>query len=197
MATKLTRARKAYVGAGGLIIRYWRAYGGWVAFALSPYLHVSLVLTAATWKIWSRENWWESIGAVIPSLLGFSLGGMAIILSFGGERFLQSISGREDGEQEESPYIVVTAAFAHFVFVQVLSLIVSILCLAFWRIEGPSSELPFAINQAARICLWGIGFWLFLYAICLSAATLFAVFRVATWFDAHQTDGKRGTSQDR
>jgi hypothetical protein len=187
----LAGAKKAYIGAGCLIVRYWRAYGGWRAFAYSPYLHVSLFLTAATWKIWSREEWWESVGAVIPSLLGFSLGGMAIILSFGGERFLQSISGREDGEKEESPYIAVTAAFAHFVLVQVLSLLVSILCLAFWRAEGPSSELLFAINQTARVCFWGFGFWLYLYAICLSAATLFAVFRVATWFDALQTDEKR------
>jgi len=191
VTTRWAGAKDAYAGAGALIARYWRAYGGWRAFTFSPYMHLSLLLTAATWKIWRREDWWDSVGSVIPSLLGFSLGGMAIILSFGGEKFLQTISGRESGDKEESPYIAVTAAFAHFVFVQVLSLVVSILCLAFWRIEGSSSEWLFTVNKVARVSLWGFGFWLYLYAICLSAATLFAVFRVATWFDAHQTDEKK------
>ena len=177
-----------YRSVGSIVGRYWRAYGGARALVVSPYFHLSLVVTAVTSMIWSTEKWWDQVVTVIPSLLGFSLSGLAIVLGFGGEKFLDVMRGRDSADQQdESPYIVVAAAFTHFVFVQVLALLLAITAIGLWQFEGASTPWLFASNRVARGILWGLGYWMFVYAICSAAATLFAVFRMATWFDHHKS----------
>ena len=189
---------QSYGGAWRVWRQYWITYGGWRSVIYSPYVHVSLALAGVTFGVWIRENWWEQVFSMIPSLLGFSLGGFAIFLGFGNEQFRNLISGRDASSwQSQSPYMATASAFSHFIVIQVLALLIAVLSSAAWLLPVPTSPLLGKANEAARFALWFFGYWLFLYALCLTAATLFAVFRVAKWFDEYRTQERkndRGTS---
>ena len=127
--------------------------------------------------------------SVLPNLLGFTLGGFAVFLGFGDEKFKGIIAGRDEAcPDEHSPYIEVCSAFLHFVLVQVLALIAAIIAksLAFDPIFLPQSVI--GCIQATRWVGDLLGYWLFLYGVSLAAAAAVAIFRVALWFDRFQTD---------
>ncbi len=180
---------QSYKGAAKLVAKYWSTYGGWRDFLLSPYLHFSLLLLAITFATWSEEGWWEHVLSVVPSLLGFSLGALAIFLGFGSEQFRNVISGKRPDEPNKiSPYMSVTAAFTHFIVVQIAAVMVAIVSVALFKLPLPISDHAlYVFNDIVRALLWGFGYWLFLYALCLAAASVFAVFRIAGWYDEHRT----------
>lgn len=185
---------QSYKGPAKLISQYWSTYGGWRDFFLSPYLHFSLLLLAITFATWTEEGWWEQVLSVVPSLLGFSLGALAIFLGFGSEQFRNVISGKRPGQPDKiSPYMSVTAAFTHFIVVQVAAVMVAIVSVALFKLPLPISEHAlYVFNNIGKAFLWGFGYWLFLYALCLAAASVFAVFRIAGWYDEHRTRERLG-----
>jgi phage FluMu protein Com len=77
-----------YKSAAKIYGKYWIAYGGWQAMKRSPYLHAAIVLLVLTTPFWVCRAWWEQVISVIPSLLGFTLGGFAMFLGFGNKKFL-------------------------------------------------------------------------------------------------------------
>ena len=180
---------QSYKGPAKLVAKYWSTYGGWRDFLLSPYLHFSLLLLAITFATWSEEGWREHVLSVVPSLLGFSLGALAIFLGFGSEQFRNVISGKHPDEPNKiSPYMSVTAAFTHFIVVQIAAVMVAIVSVALFKLPLPISDHAlYVFNDIVRALLWGFGYWLFLYALCLAAASVFAVFRIAGWYDEHRT----------
>lgn len=181
--------KQSYKGPAKLIAQYWSTYGGWQDFVLSPYLHASLLMLLITYATWSDKGWWEQVLSVVPSLLGFSLGALAIFLGFGSEQFRNVISGKRPGQADKaSPYMSVTAAFTHFIVVQVAAVMVAVISVALFKLPAPAShEVLYSFNCVGKIVLWGFGYWLFLYALCLAAASVFAVFRIASWYDEHRT----------
>lgn len=185
----LSRIARAYSGPKKLIARYWETYGGWRGFFVSPYLHASLFFLLVTAATWTDEKWWEQVWTVVPSLLGFSLGALAIFLGFGSEAFRNVISGKKPGDATNvSPYMSVTAAFTHFIVVQIASLLVALCSAALHRLPAPAVDSGLhSANLVGRWLLWSTGYWLFLYALCLASASVFAVFRIAGWFDEHRT----------
>ena len=71
---------------------YWRGYGGIIALLSSLYVWLSLVITLIIainncdqQNLW---EWYENVINIIPSILGFALGGYAILVGFGDEKFL-------------------------------------------------------------------------------------------------------------
>jgi len=180
---------KSYKGPAKLIAQYWSTYGGWRDFVFSPYLHASLLILLITFATWSDKGWWEQVLTVVPSLLGFSLGALAIFLGFGSEKFRDVISGKRPGQANKaSPYMSVTAAFTHFIVVQVAAVLIAVISVALFKLPAPASPGTFYLfNSIGKIFLWGFGYWLFLYALCLAAASVFAVFRIASWYDEHRT----------
>lgn len=64
----------------------------------------------------------------LPGLMAFSLGGMAILLAFSGDRFLKAI---RQGGKSQSLFMKVVANFFHFLFVQTLALCVSFISMAY------------------------------------------------------------------
>lgn len=184
---------ESYKGPIKLVRQYWGTYGGWSGFFSSPYLHFSLLLLLVTYGTWSEDSWWDNVFTVVPSLLGFSLGALAIFLGFGSERFRDVISGkRPDKLDEISPYMSVTAAFTHFIVVQIWAVVIAVVSGALFLLPAPEpGSTLFIANKIARAILWGIGYWLFLYALCLAAASVFGVFRIASWYDAHRTKERK------
>lgn len=138
---------------------YWAAYGGLKGLVRSTYLKLSLAPVLLLWPAWQTDEknvhaaWVDIAFQVIPSIISFSLGALAIILSLSSGAFLSAIqqSGRDD-----SLFMKMIATFFHFILVQFLCLFFAIIC-RFIHLD----ELSF------------IGFWLFSY--CLASGIAAAV----------------------
>lgn len=84
-------------------------------------------------------------------MLGFSMGGMAIVLAFSTAKIFRILA--EDGA-DDSFFIQMMGAFFHFILVQSAAILVAT-----------------AIKAYPVIWLSGIGFWLFSYAVLVGVAT--------------------------
>ena len=183
----------AYRSIGKIIVRYWRIYGGHAAIFRSPYFHLSFVLLILTSHTWLDSPWWDVSISVLPNLLGFTLGGFAIFLGFGDDKFKGAIAGNDPLEgNSDSPYMSVSSTFLHFVVIQVVALLWALVAKGL-HFEAPWPAVAFF---TAKIGLVGdlVGYWLFLYGICLSAASGVAIFRVAGWYDALQTKERKNSA---
>ncbi len=183
--------------------RYFKAYGGWGGFIRSPYLHLSMLLTLITAHVWTRPGWWDHTLSVSPSLLGFSLGGYAIWLAWGDEKFRSIVSGkritqRSDGIWEagldDSPYIGVSATFVHYIVVQTAGLVCAIVASSLDFVPSDTFVVFRLIDRDTLAVLAlvgsGLGYWLFLYSLTTALAAALGLFRVSTWYDQHNTNEK-------
>jgi hypothetical protein len=165
--------------------RFWRAYGGWPAIFQSRYLYAAVLLTPFCWGSWSSPLWWDTVISVLPNLLGFTLGGFAIFVGFGDERFKASLAEPEGDADTPTVYRELCATFVHFILVQVLALLVAILSKGMWfPINLPSGMVDTIL---ALNVVWGaICYAVFLYALTSVVAIGLHVFRIATMYESHQ-----------
>lgn len=175
-----------YKGVAEVFRRYWSAYGGSSALLKSPYLHLAVVLLVLTFHTWSQNYWWEQVISVLPNLLGFTLGGFAMFLGFGDEKFRQLLAEPDDEDSEKpSLYVSLCATFVHFITVQVIALLGALLAKSWWFYfpwpENTRSILPW-LNLAGG----AVGYGLFLYAVTSVLAATMHVFRIATWYEMHK-----------
>ncbi len=184
--------KRSYLGVFNIFQRYWLAYGGWKAIVFSPYFHGALLLSLALEHTWADGDWWNTAITILPSVIGFSLGGFAIWLGFGDEKFRQLISHRND-EEPASPYIELSATFAHFIVIQLIALIAALIAqgtafslpLDHWLIGiFEASAMPADLIPTYLAPLFHFfGYLLFVYALMTALAATLAVFRVASWFE--------------
>lgn len=180
---------KQYAGVWKILSRYWFVYGGWAALRASPYVHWSLVVSVLCAGFWFERDWSGQALQVLPNLLGFTLGGFAVFLGFGDEKFRQLITGSkkdDNGADKSSPYLNMSVTFLHFVLVQVAALLWAIIAAAMHSIYIPLPESLSGVGLVFRACGDGVGYWLFVYSILSAAAAAIAVFRTAWWFDSWQ-----------
>lgn len=171
-----------YSGTINIFRRYWKAYGGCRSLVMSPYLHLALLLLFITFHFWFYDKWWEQSISVLPNLLGFSLGGFAMFLGFGDEKFRAVLAEPDDEDSDGvTPYISLCASFVHFIIVQFLALLSAIVA----RSLDFHLDLPiylFAVVKAGDC----IGYLFFLYSITSMIAATMAVFRTCSWYEIHQ-----------
>lgn len=138
---------------------YWTAYGGFRSIVRSPVFLLAGFLTIAFHPLWWEGAWAEKTISIVPNLLGFTLGAMAIVLAFPGSRLFKFLveKGRSD-----SYYLGLAARFVHFIFVQVFAIL-----LALAGISYSSAILGF------------FGTWSLVYAILCAAMTGLALFGIA------------------
>lgn len=179
-----------YSGLKEIASRYWSAYGGRRALVRSPYLHLALLVLLISSHYWATSSWWEQPLSIIPNLLGFSLGGLAMLLSFGNAEFQKFISEKDEASQSDpTAFIEVSASFVHFMLLQLASLLVATIFSALdFYLLWPECIRP-AVNFGT-IVLSGIGYLLFLYSITAMIAAVFAVFRMTSWFEMFQNASK-------
>lgn len=193
------RVKKPYQGVFKILGLYWKIYGGWRALIFSPYFHASILLTILMAHFWVNEAWWDVSLSVLPNIIGFALGGYAIWLGFGDEQFRNLISEKTD-QDGFSPYLEVSATFAHFILVQLLSLCVALIAKATYF---PITDIHWLYNLLVSLKLpvnffhetvapifYCIGFLLFIYALMTAIAATLSVFRVAYWFDTFRNHKK-------
>jgi len=140
-------------------------YGGWKALCLSPYAQLSLFLGVLC-EISADEKFDASslTTSIVPNVLGFTVGALAIILAFSSSRFFSFLT--EEG-QEKSLFMKTVSNFVHFIIVQVLSLIVALVAVSH---SNWFSKLISAI--------------ILFYAILTTLSTVIQLFQMATVFNA-------------
>lgn len=150
----------------------WNGYGGWGCLIRSPYLHVSGVLSLLSFRLWDDAKWAELALQIVPSMLGFAIGGFAIFLAFGDERFRQLISGPGDNDAL-SPFMRVCVQFAHFITVQVGALLLAVAGLSF--VAGQDGFLTLALGCVGTLAV--------VYSIMTGLAATMSLLRVAKMYD--------------
>lgn len=183
-----------YSGVGKIFALYWRCYGGWSSLLKSPYLHISVALAIVCFPLWVQSGWWNLVISVIPSILGFSLGGFAIFLAIGDARFraLTAGSTKRNGAERCSPFMSMNATFVHFIVLQFFSLILAIV----------SSAIPWPDGcMVLRLLVWVIWFFAFLifvYAVVSALAAAMVIFRNADLYDRFlENENKRQNEKER
>lgn len=172
-----------------ILKRYWRAYGGIRSLLSSPYLYIATLLTIALFPHWSAPDWWDDVLSIMPNLLGFSLGGYAMLIAFGDEKFMKIISGDDDGSV--SPYMELSATFTHFIILQILSIILALFAKTYSFSLPPAHFILELLGDSFRyLCLAGYSFayLIFMYALTSTLAATLALLRVSSWYDFFQTD---------
>jgi hypothetical protein len=179
-----------YTGLREIAARYWTAYGGTKALLCSPYLHLAVLVLLVSSHYWATSPWWEQPLSIIPNLLGFSLGGLAMLLSFGNVEFQKFISEKdEDSPSDPTAFIEVSASFVHFMLLQLASLLLATIFNALdFYLPWPAFIRP--LVNTGTVVLSGVGYLLFLYSITAMIAAVFAVFRMTSWFEMFQNPPK-------
>lgn len=187
---------KSYAGVRTIFGRYWDAYGGWKEVFCSPYMHVALVLTVLLHHFWMESEWWTSAASILPNIVGFALGGYAIWIGFGDEDFRRAQAVRSNGKA--SPYVAVSASFAHFILIQLLALLSAICAGALNYVLSQDSALGKLVVATTGnkdfFAIWCapvghfIGFFLFMYSLTAAVAASMAIFRVVTWFERDEIE---------
>ena len=168
---------------------YWAAYGGWRALLTSVFLWLGVTLTIFLFPIWQKAGWWEGVTSAVPSLLGFSLGGMAILLAFGDDKF-RELTARAG--KDHSIFVRTASAFLHFIVVQTVAWIAALACHA-WH--GPRPDyapawlpgffVPTESVDALKLYTWGFCYFLFVYALLTGIAAAFRVFEFADLYSTY------------
>ena len=145
------------------LVLYWRIYGGLKALIKSPILWASVIISIICTPNWLSKDPSDLTISIMPNLLGFSIGAMAVVLAFPSGKAFKHFS--EDG-RVDSYYMDVASRFLHFIFAQLLALIIALICRA-WPI------FPFT---------W-LSFLLLTYAIITAASTALTLFGVAQLYN--------------
>ena len=151
---------------------YWTTYGGWRSLFLSPYFLFSGLAWAALKPLWfdafdgSEQSftWVEKAIIILPSMVSFSLGALAIFLAFSNETFLKLIRKRG---ASDSYLMAAATAFFHFILIQFVALALCLFVLAY----------PVALIS-------GIAFFVFCYALSCGVAAAAAVLDMAEILNA-------------
>lgn len=188
-----------YKGVFKIYRTYWSAYGGLDALVRSLYLLAAVILLVFTYPTWGRPfflsqpldpAWWDQSISVLPNLLGFTLGGFAIFIGFGDEKFRAALAAPPDENCEAekdlaSVYVSLCATFVHFILVQMLALIIAVLAKTWWFyapwMEPLRLQLPY-LNAVGG----AVGYGLYLYALMTVLAATMHVFRISTMYATFQ-----------
>lgn len=158
---------------------YLRIYGGWRALCSSAYLAIAIVMTALCFPLWTNPGWWDDVLSVSPSVLGFSLGGYAILLAFGSDDFRTLSAGELDNKP--SPWMELSAAFVHFIVIQLFGLVLALI--AKGRPFSAMGLEDFSSRVWITTSCWALGFLVFAYGLVLVLASTFRILDVTHAFD--------------
>jgi hypothetical protein len=170
-----------YVGIAANLYKLLSAYGGPWAFLKSPYVHLSVILAAICIKSGRVADIEKLTIAVMPNLLGFSIGAYAIIFGVLGERILNIMAKKEEDEKH-SMLSTLSASFGYFVLVQCCTLIFSVFTSIFelndlrFLLYNPSTTRDVLVFSTAFLR----SFLLF-YSLLLFISITLEIFRITTF----------------
>lgn len=148
------------------ILSYSRIFGGLYGLVSSPFLHCAIVLGVLCKVIGAPDPGFGQVGiAILPNLLGFTIGGMAIVLSVAGHKIFISLA--EEGDPR-SFFIKLIVAVLHYIIVQVSTLI---FCVVDYNKPNGVVDLLVAI--------------MLMYCLCLAVSIGIQLFQMARIYNAH------------
>ena len=125
--------------------KYCSAYGGILAIISSSYFWASVPFALVSGYYSSDSQFSaEKIVSIFPNVIGFSLGTFALLFSINNSRLVRLLSETEVGERY-SLYEKAAATFAHFIFFQVIAII-----LAIFSFSLPEIQREFVIGSIKR-----------------------------------------------
>lgn len=133
----------------------------------SPALLFSVVASVACFPIWTANASAGYVFSIVPNLLGFSIGAMAVVLAFPTTTVFEIIA--EEG-REDSYYLDLVAKFVHFAFVQVAAIFLALIATAF----------PIFVFSCLTLAA-------LFYAVATGAMTALALFEVAIFYNKSQS----------
>ncbi|OOC51237.1 hypothetical protein AS855_01250 [Brucella intermedia M86] len=106
----------------------------------SPYIYIAIAITILCFPLWTATGSdglrWPSLAlGVIPSMLGFSMGGMAIALAFSSSDAFDALA--EDGAKN-STFLTVIGNFFHFILIQTVAILIAMITITypFWLMSA-------------------------------------------------------------
>ncbi|PNF79616.1 hypothetical protein CXK92_13275 [Stutzerimonas stutzeri] len=163
--------------------RYWSAYGGAKALFKSFYILLALALTIVNYGSWSQPGWWEVIISSMPTLLGFTLAGMAVFLSMD-SGFSKFIAGSKKTDKP-SPFISLISSFTHFIVVQVIAFTYALSAKSLYFTTDWLPNWYYKALPTLNLIGGAFGYFAFLYAIMLILGATFAIFRISGWYEMY------------
>lgn len=149
----------------------------------SIYFWAALGITAVCWSLWLDAPWWELSLAVLPSMLGFSLAGFAMVPAFGNDAFRTLLSSAKT-KNGHSAFKGYAAIFVLYLGAQVAGLILAILAKADLGVYARAGE---GLRLVIASCHF-VGFFLVVYGILMALAATLAIYRMARIADELQRD---------
>lgn len=151
---------------------YWHSYGELKSFILSPFLHIAFVVSYFARPLWNPAKddaavWYSLSLSVLPNLLGFTLGGYAILLAFGDSRFRDKISEQDEEDDGPTLFMELNGTFVHFIVLQAIAILLAVIGTA-----GTVRTGFFA---------W-LGFTCFLYTVLTAISAALAVLEISDLF---------------
>lgn len=149
---------------------YSSYFGSLFEIIFSPYLHFAL-LASIVGVCWADDytQWRAFASSIVPSLLGFSLGGYAILIAFGDNKFREYLATKRVDIRGNSLFVIVNGVFLHFIIVQVVS-VACVVVLSLLRVES------FFANY--------VGCVLFFYALSFCVAAAFEIKTISKWYQS-------------
>ncbi|MGO3442462.1 MAG: hypothetical protein ACTINA_02955, partial [Pseudoalteromonas distincta] len=143
-----------------------------------------------------KFGWWDDVLSIMPNLLGFSLGGFALWMSIGSEKFRDFLAEQdkpcgecnecrkafgECSNDEPSAFTMINAIFLHFMILQVLAILLAMISKAYVGYF----DLVFMNNTAKMILAssYCVSYFIFIYALISSLALSIGLFRVTTLYE--------------
>lgn len=150
----------------------WIGYGGWPALICSPYFLVAVALAGGSVFLGLKDRWVDLCLTIVPSILGFSIGGFAIFLAFGDDRFRALIAGPDD-DGKASPFLSATYQFTHFASCQVGAVLLALVA------RAVDDKLP----PLGSTTLAFLGTLSVYYALLLGLALIASLLKLSRAFD--------------
>lgn len=191
--------RRIFKYEAEVIVEYFYIYGGLKPLIRSASFLISIIATLISVKIWLTDEWWLIPISVLPNIIGFSIGGYAILVSFGDDKFKEGISGKDPGETDESPYMHFNASMVHAIITQIISVVLALL------FKGVSFISYYEMSKSGGwhflmyvpgIAVSFVCYFVFLYSLFLLIPMALNIFEVAKWYDSNQTEKRSRMSRN-
>lgn len=162
----INKSRKEYQFFLGDFSSYIEFYGPMKDLFYSPYFHISVLISLIVIVFAEETNKWTeyALGA-LPSILGFSIGGYALIATFGDQNFRKFLA--ETTHDNKSILLIINGTFIHFILAQTTAILIAFFVKS-------TNILNNVVNFFAVIP--------FVYSITMCIAIAFSIMTISKWY---------------
>lgn len=172
----------------------WHDYGRWNVLFSSGYFWLSLPISLGLWRGFEAGKWAELAVDVIPTILGLTLAGAAILTTIGGDAFRERLAQLQGSGGQEAPILELLSNFIFGMMIQLGALLVAIVYQAkpFDSSWLGCVGLRVEVGNWINIAVGAVGSLLLVYGILLILGAAFTVRALATVYVRDARAGQDG-----